>query len=183
MNFEYTIKRSKGRNIRISINRKAQVFLHVPKYIPQFLAKRFLKSKADWVNKSLEKVRKNVNLKTKKEIKNEYANKKEEARKLVLQKLDFWRDYYKSAFQVEFSWNRVAIKNSKTRWGSCSSKRNLNFSFRILSLTEQAQDYLIVHELCHLSEMNHSKNFWRLVSFGIPGYKNLRKELKDLHLG
>lgn len=175
---DFTIKKSKGRHLRISINRKGEVFLHVPRYVPIFVAKKFLLSKQDWVLKHLEK-RKSYPVIEKRTTKKKYLENKEEARKLVLEKLDSWKNFYKDNFNIIFTWKRVSIKNTTTRWGSCSAKKNLNFSYKIISLSPSAQDYLIVHELCHLVHMNHSKNFWNLVSLGCPDWERRRLELKS----
>ncbi len=94
------------------------------------------------------------------------------ARTLVHARLEHFNQYY------NFSYNKVAIRNQKTRWGSCSSKRNLNFSVRILTLSPEAQDYLIIHELCHLKEFNHSSRFWALVAEQCPDYKRIRASMK-----
>lgn len=180
MQFEYKIKKSKGRTIRISINRMGEVFLHVPRFVPEFIAKRFLVSKKDWVEKVLGKQKKQTpggRGISAKEQRKQYLENKETARALVNEKLDYWKKFYGENFQIDFSWRGVAIKNSKTRWGSCSSRKNLNFSYKIIFLTPEAQDYLIVHELSHLSQMNHSNNFWTLVALAIPNYKKLKKEL------
>jgi predicted metal-dependent hydrolase len=72
----------------------------------------------------------------------------------------------------------VAIKNMKSRWGSCSSKGNLNFHYRVAFLPEELLDYVIVHELCHLKLFNHSKAFWNLVAEKSPNYSQLRKQLQ-----
>jgi len=77
-----------------------------------------------------------------------------------------------------FKINRIAIKNQTTRWGSCSSKRNLNFNYKIIYLRPVLADYLIVHELCHLGELNHSKMFWALVAKTMPDYVIINKELR-----
>jgi hypothetical protein len=100
------------------------------------------------------------------------AKYREEARALVHLKIAFWNSHYKLPLR------KVFIKNQKTRWGSCSSKGNLNFSYRIVYLPEELRDYLIVHELCHLREFNHSKNFWNLVAETIPDYEKRRAALK-----
>src|SRR5438105_4671667 len=63
-----------------------------------------------------------------------------------------------------FAINRIAVKNQKTRWGSCSKKGNLNFNYKIYLLPRHLADYVIVHELCHLGEFNHSPAFWKLVA-------------------
>ena len=92
--------------------------------------------------------------------------------------MEYWKIFYKQNFGIQFNWKKVAIKNSKTRWGSCSSRKNLNFSYKIINLESVAQDYLIVHELSHLIEMNHSENFWKLVSMAVPDFKSIRKKIK-----
>lgn len=95
----------------------------------------------------------------------------ETARALVATKLIEWNTLY------QFSYGRVFIKNQKTRWGSCSSKRNLNFNYKIIHLPPHLVDYLIVHELCHLEQMNHGPMFWALVARALPNYAELRAEL------
>lgn len=81
-----------------------------------------------------------------------------------------------------FTFNSVKIKNTTSRWGSCSSKGNLNFNYRMVFLPEKLSDYIIVHELCHLGEFNHSQKFWGLVSRTIPDYMEIRHELKHLRI-
>ncbi len=81
------------------------------------------------------------------------------------------------AESLNFSINRVSIKGQKTRWGSCSNKKNLSFNFKLMKFRKEIIDYVIIHELCHLKEMNHSKKFWNLVEKYCPHYKALRKEL------
>ena len=100
--------------------------------------------------------------------------KREQARAIVNARLAHFNQFYK------FSYNKVFIKNQRTRWGSCSSKRNLNFNYRIINLTPELQDYLIVHELCHLQEFNHGQAFWDLVGLQIPNYKVVRTQLKGI---
>ncbi|MFH1536961.1 MAG: M48 family metallopeptidase [Patescibacteria group bacterium] len=106
--------------------------------------------------------------------KRHYLKYKEQARFLIEERLNYFNQFYNHEFC------RVSIRNQKTRWGSCSSKGNLNFNYRILFLPRDTADYIIVHELCHLKEMNHSKNFWILVSQTFPNYKYIRKNLRGL---
>jgi predicted metal-dependent hydrolase len=100
------------------------------------------------------------------------TNKREEARRFVENRIDYFNNFY------NFEINRIAIKNQSTRWGSCSSKGNLNFNYKIIYLRPVLADYLLVHELCHLGELNHSKRFWDLVSKTIPDYVKINKELR-----
>jgi len=76
-----------------------------------------------------------------------------------------------------FEVRKIGIRGQYTRWGSCSSKGNLSFNFKLLQFREEVIDYVITHELCHLKEMNHSKKFWMLVGKFCPDYKKLREEL------
>ncbi|OGH64343.1 MAG: hypothetical protein A2821_02190 [Candidatus Magasanikbacteria bacterium RIFCSPHIGHO2_01_FULL_41_23] len=96
------------------------------------------------------------------------------ARQLVMMRLRIYKEAYQKSFV------RVSIKDMRSRWGSCSSKKNLNFNYRVLFLPIELVDYIIVHELCHLEEMNHSKRFWRLVSQTIPKYRHLILTLRRL---
>ncbi len=80
------------------------------------------------------------------------------------------------------TYKRVTIKQQKTRWGSCSQEKNLNFHYRIALIPPELADYLVVHELCHLGQMNHSDAFWTLVEKTIPDYKERRKQLKRFSL-
>ena len=103
--------------------------------------------------------------------KRDYLRYKEAARALVQAKLTHFNMHY------GLVWGRVAIRNQKSRWGSCSKKGNLNFNYRTIQLPEHLQDYLIVHELCHLAHMNHSRAFWSLVAQTIPNYTACRRAL------
>jgi predicted metal-dependent hydrolase len=96
------------------------------------------------------------------------------ARVLVQSRLAYFNQFY------QFSYNKVFIKSQRTRWGSCSSNANLNFNYRIITLPPDLQDYLIVHELCHLKEFNHSKAFWDLVALQIPNYQVLKTTLRAI---
>ena len=98
--------------------------------------------------------------------------KKEQAERFVESRLARFSKFY------NFEINRVSVRNQGTRWGSCSSKGNLNFNYKIVYLRPELADYLIVHELCHLGELNHSKRFWALVKKTVPDYIEINKELR-----
>jgi len=74
---------------------------------------------------------------------------------------------------------RVAIRDQRTRWGSASSMGNLNFNWRIATMPEPVRDYVIIHELAHLRQMNHSKDFWAIVAEYCPAYKTHRRWLRE----
>lgn len=105
--------------------------------------------------------------------KKDYQKYKEAARELVKERLAHFNQFY--GFKV----GRVAIRNQKTRWGSCSKNGNLNFNYKIARLPPKLADYIIVHELCHLGEFNHSKRFWALVAKTVPDDVKIRNELKQ----
>ena len=165
---------TRAKSIRISI-KNWELILTLPK--PGFFqseesiekkALEFLESKKEWILKHLwninEKKKKNPDLSN--YNREHYLQYKEEARKLCEEKCEFWAEKMRcetSTLGVGVSYNRISIKTLKTRWGSCSSKKNLNFNYKILFLKEKDINYLIVHELSHLVHMNHSKNFWDLV--------------------
>jgi len=103
-----------------------------------------------------------------------YILHKERARALVHERLSHWNQFYSHTY------NRVTIRNQRSRWGSCSSKQNLNFNYRIIFLPQELVDYIIVHELCHLAEFNHSQNFWSHVARTLPDYASRRAQLGAL---
>lgn len=157
---------SKAKSIRISINSRGIITLVIPN--PWFFISKnyienkallFLKNKSDWILKHLNinknKIHSNINLDN--YSRNHYLKYKEEARIMCENKCKLWSDI------MWLKYNNISIKMPKTKWWSCSSKKNLNFNYKILFLTEEEKNYLIVHELAHLKHMNHSKDFWNLV--------------------
>lgn len=106
----------------------------------------------------------------------QYAFLKETARKLVEDKVDMFNAHYC------FSVGRISIRDQKTRWGSCSREGNLNFNYRLALLPDHLVDYVVVHELCHLAEFNHSPAFWARVAETLPEYKKYRSELKNINV-
>ncbi len=124
-----------------------------------------------WVRKRVYKRRRRVGS-TK-----HYREHKEVARAFVHARLvAINTEYY------NYTYNRVAIRDTKSRWGSCSKKGNLNFNYRLLFLPQHLADYVIAHELSHLGEFNHSKNFWALVEKADPDYKSHQRELKKTRI-
>jgi predicted metal-dependent hydrolase len=78
-----------------------------------------------------------------------------------------------------FNYSKITIRSQKTRWGSCSANGRLAFNYKLIKFREKVVNYVIIHELCHLKELNHSKKFWKLVERFCPDYKNLKRELKS----
>lgn len=103
-----------------------------------------------------------------------YTEHKEQARSLIVGRIEHYNQHY------NFTYNRVAIRNQRRCWGSCSSLKNLNFNYKILLLPEHLQDYIVVHELCHLAELNHGKRFWALVAQQMPEYQTAIVQLRSI---
>lgn len=105
---------------------------------------------------------------------------KESARAIILKRVEEIKNEYQTAHGIIFPpIGRISIKSLRTRWGSCSSKGNLNFSFKVAMLPDHLRDYIIAHELCHLIEFNHGLNFWQLVALYSPDFALHRHELKS----
>lgn len=106
----------------------------------------------------------------------QYAEYKETARILVHARLTYWNQFYGHTY------NRVAIRNQRSRWGSCSTKQNLNFNYKLVFLPLELVDYVIVHELCHLKHFNHSEVFWLAVKETVDDYEIRKENLRNISL-
>lgn len=140
---------------------------------PEYLFfESLFRNKIKLIFKKKRKPRKNFNFISSEQKK--YWKYKAVAQKLAEERVAYFNEHY------HYSFNRISIRNQKTRWGSCSLKKNLNFNWRIILLPDNLRDYLIIHELCHLKEMNHSLNFWKLVQEKVKDYKTRRKMIKQI---
>ena len=172
---EYKLKpHHNARCVRVRVLLGGDVCLTVPKHVSQKRAERFLQTKAEWVLKKREESRTKEVTDVTIVSHEHFLLHKESARFLVHQKAEQWGRVLGASYKT------IRIKKTRTRWGSCSSDKNLNFNYKIIFLPEELQDYLIVHELCHLSEMNHSERFWSLVEEVVPDYRSHERALKAL---
>lgn len=103
-----------------------------------------------------------------------YKAHKEIARTIITERLRQWETY------TGYTSGRVAIRNQRSRWGSCSEGGNLNFSYKLIFLPSELMDYIIVHELCHTKELNHSATFWDLVGTVMPDYRLRERALRRI---
>lgn len=152
------------------------VVVTLPQNAPANAIDRFLKEKMDWVLGKIAFFKQVKNPLFPKLGRKDYFKHKNQALELATNRVIFFNNIYK------FNFNKISIRNQKTRWGSCSTRGNLNFNYKILFLSEKARDYIVVHEICHLKQFNHSKNFWSLVGVGMPDYIEVKKDLKKNYL-
>ncbi|MCR5511354.1 hypothetical protein SAMN02910292_02958 [Lachnospiraceae bacterium XBB2008] len=176
--YEYEVIRSRRRTIAIEIDRSGQIKVRAPYNVGNFRIRRFVEEKSGWIEKALARINKGQSdaISSDDLPPISEADKQllaDQAKKIIPGKVS----YFAGIIGVDFG--RITIRAQKTRWGSCSAKGNLNFNCLLLRAPEEILDYVIVHELCHRKEMNHSKAFWAEVAKVCPDYKKHRKWLKD----
>lgn len=171
----YTIKKSPAaKNLRLSVSEDKGLTATLPWKMKETLLEGFMRKKAGWIISRLTHLAKLPPRTLPKISADDYKKFQFQAWELAHKRLGHFNQIYGLRYK------RVSIKKQTSRWGSCSKKGNLNFNYRIVFLPPELQDYLIVHELCHLKEMNHSHKFWAEVGKSIPEYKKLRKKLYAL---
>lgn len=169
----YTLKISKRtRSLRISIHPGGEVVIVSPSFLSFNHVERFIVQKADWILQKVEHLKHLPKKPSAAATRKEYLLHKQVALQLVKERIRFFNAHY------QFKFARISVRNQTTRWGSCSKKGNLNFNYKLALLPIYLADYVVVHELCHLKELNHSKNFWKLVAETIPNHRLLRLELR-----
>ena len=166
----YRVIRSDQKTIAIQIKPDGTVIVRCPKRMAMAEVRRFVESKSAWIEKHLAKC---SSQHQEKFSEHELKALREQARDLVTQSVQHY------APLVGVSYNQIAIRTQHTRWGSCSSKGNLNFNCLLALVPREVLDYVVVHELCHRKEMNHSDRFWNEVARIIPDYKSRKQWLKD----
>ena len=163
---EYSIQKSMRKTISMSFKNKKLV-VKAPFFVTKKMIHNFVIKNTSWIEQQQQKLKESL-LDTSK-----IAEYKKEARSYIVPKVE---EYAK---KFGFQYNKIRITSATTRWGSCSSKRNLNFSYRLILTPKEMVDYVIVHELCHLRQMNHSRLFWNEVEQILPDYKVAEKWLKQ----
>ncbi|MDE2312259.1 MAG: M48 family metallopeptidase [Patescibacteria group bacterium] len=162
----------RARRLRLTVGCDSTVVVTIPAGAGENLAENFVKEKILWILRSLKYFQRFKNRPVIGGGRREYLKHKAQALGLIQSKLLQWNSYY------GFAYSRVSIRNQRSRWGSCSRRGHLNFNYRVIYLPERLLDYLVVHELCHLQELNHSRKFWALVGRSLFDYKGLRRQLR-----
>lgn len=172
-----TVIRSNRKTVAIQVNSDLSVTVRAPRSVSEKDIEEILKKKEAWISKHIEKIKE-----TKERFEAEPTEKltrekvialADEALKVIPERVEYF------AKVIGVTYGKITVRNQKTRWGSCSSKGNLNFNCLLMLAPPEVLDYVVVHELCHRKQMNHSKAFWLEVEKVLPDYKEARKWLKE----
>jgi len=181
---EINITKSFRKSLSMSFDSQWVLQIKAPKFMLKYQIHNFIHTNTAWIEKNYSKIE--ARWKNKKwylfgvplsqpfpQGEKGVAAYKLEAKKYIVLRCS------ELAEKHGFTHKWIRITSAKTRWGSCSSKKTLNFSYRLIMAPKNCIDYVIIHELCHLRQMNHSAKFWKEVSDIMPEYKQYEKHLKD----
>lgn len=169
------LRRSRRKTISLEITREAQIIVRAPLRMPTAAIRQFVDSKRTWIERRLAEARERQAQRQDRPCmtQEELSLLFERARAVLPERTA----YFAAVIGVDYG--RITIRRQKTRWGSCSSKGNLSFNCMLMLLPPTLQDYVVVHELCHRREMNHSARFWEEVARVLPDYKQRRAQLRQ----
>ena len=174
---EYELIRSRRKSLAVEIRPDGTILVRAPLRLPRREIERFLEEKSDWIQSHRAKVLRRraqeeanpVSALTKEQLR----TLKKRAQAAITERVEYYAPI------VGVTYGNITIRSQKTRWGSCSASGNLNFNCLILLAPPQVLDYVVVHELCHRKQMNHSPKFWAEVERILPDYKSSVKWLKQ----
>ncbi len=171
---EVTVIRSRRRSIAMQLKPDGSVLVRAPRLLPQREIRRFVENHQSWIQNQLKKQAAAQELRDAAEPLDERELKalRESARRDLTQRSAFWAE------RLGVTYGRISIRHQRSRWGSCSSKGNLNFNCLLMLAPESVRDYVVVHELCHRKHMNHSPAFWQMVEQVLPDWRNAKTWLK-----
>jgi len=176
---DIVVIRSDRRSFAIEIGRDKKIKVRVPRRASKAQIEEMLKAKHDWILKTLDKIEQRNTAEAReyeeaKPLSSEEVKKlKKEARNHLASLTEYWAE------KIGVSYGRISIRGQKTRWGSCSSKGNLNYNYLLILCPDDVIEYVVIHELCHRIYMNHSKRFWEKIEEFCPNYRQARKWLKQ----
>ena len=153
--------------------------LRIPNQLSADALQKFLDSEHAWIWKKVEQMQTRMEQRQETGAVPVGELSRDELEK-IKKKIESRVNAYKKAMGVTIGW--ITIRNQKTRWGSCSSKGNLNFNYQLYYLPDELLDYVVIHELAHRRYMNHSKEFWAEVEKYCPDYRERRQQLKKYKL-
>lgn len=177
------IIRSKRKTLALQVTGNSDVIVRAPQQITRREAELFVQKNAEWIKRTRREME--LRCERQKKMAEEYRipdytsltpMEKNKIRRHIMERLKLY------APQMGVKFARVTVRDQKTRWGSCSSKGNLNFNYRLHYLPQELMDYVVVHELAHRIHMNHSREFWEVVAAFDADYKEHRKRLKEIRI-
>jgi predicted metal-dependent hydrolase len=169
---DYTLKRSKrARTMRLAIYPDGNVVVTAPWFFGSRVIKDFILKHSDWVRRKVQEAQGRTILRIRRA---DIAVHKKTALILAAERCAHFAAYYGVTYR------KISIRAQKSRWGSCSETGNLSFNFKIALLEPRLADYVIVHELCHIRQFDHSKAFWALVAEQFPEHVELRAKLRNV---
>ncbi len=171
MELNYTLIRSSRKTIAIQITLAGEILVRCPRRLPEAQAREFLERKRGWIENHLEKLSTSPQLPP--FTAGELQALTNQAAVILPQRAAYF------APLVGVSYGRITIRSQHTCWGSCSAKGNLNFNCLLMLTPPEVRDYVVVHELCHRKELNHSAKFWAEVSRVLPDYAQQERWLKE----
>lgn len=173
--YNVEVRRSKRKSAIIKITADMQIVVFVPLYVSDNEIEKMVISKSKWIDEHMLKVQSTIDERSKLE-----KITSEQIKELADQAVEYIPKRVKYYAENEnFVYNKITIKNLVSRWGSCSTKGNLNFNCLLMLTPDYVIDYIVVHELCHLREMNHSEKFWAEVEKIMPDYQRAVLWLKQ----
>lgn len=170
-NIPYRVIRSSRRTVSLQIVPGGEVLVRCPKRMPNGDIRRFVESKSGWIEKHLEKQTAAARLPAFSD--GQLQALACQARQTVPERVAYF------APLVGVTYGRITIRSQHTLWGSCSGKGNLSFNCLLMLTPPEVLDYVVVHELCHRKEMNHSARFWALVASLLPDYTEQKRWLRE----
>ena len=173
-NKKYTIIKSFRKSYSITVERDGTVTIRAPFFMSERRIREIFEERKEWIEKAQKRIaNRTERLNSLTPItSDEIDSLKAGAKPIIEEKVRLFAD------KIGVEYGKITIRCQKTRYGSCSAKGNLNFNCLIMLMPEKIIDYVIVHELCHIKEMNHSRRFWNEVESILPDYKERRKWLK-----
>ena len=168
--------RSSRKTLAVQIRADGTVIARAPLRMPKDRILRFLSEKASWIRMQQGKMQEREKMRQQARIHLDAAQEKElreRAKSVLAQRTAYF------ARQVGVTYGRITVRDQKTRWGSCSQTGNLNFNFRLILAPSEVLDYVVVHELCHRRQMNHSAQFWQEVAQVLPDYRKRKAWLTE----
>jgi predicted metal-dependent hydrolase len=173
----YRLIRSSRKTIAVEITHEAEIIVRAPYRAPQRAVDYFLSEHADWIDAHLAKMKTRRNILAEKAIppidSREIRYLADKAAKEIPPRTEYY------AHIIGVTYGRITIRNQTSVWGSCTARGNLNFNCLLMKMPPDVVDYVIIHELCHRKQMNHSALFWAEVAKYCPNYQEERKWLRD----